>query len=406
MSIRITQNQVVSTMQSNMDTDYSNLASLEEQVSTGKSILQPSDNPTGTAAALETTSSVAQLTQYSTNIQNGLGFMGATNTALSSVNTILQSMRELAVEGSSDTVSSSERPAMNAQVQQLTTQLISLVNTQYNGNYIFNGTQTKTAPIQTKSSACSTAADYANLSMAYFNAAGQTVPATVQLKNGFDGSSIQNIVPGTFSLSVGGTTYTEGKDYTVNYAAGTITITNPALLVNASPGTAGYAAGQVALSFSYCGQGQDIYGSTVSSGGQIVRDIDNGVSSPINISADEFMNNAATGTNMLTTAITLGQDLLQNNTAGVGSVIDSIDAISQSVASAEATNGARQNLFQSAVTTNQTETTSASSTLSGLEDVDMATATTNYTNAQNIYNAALEAGADMIQESLANFLSG
>ncbi len=405
MSIRITQNEVVATMQTTMDNDYSNLATLEEQVSTGKSILQPSDNPTGTAAALETTSTVAQLTQYSTNIQNGLNYMSATDTALSSINNVLQSLRELAVEGSSDTVSSSERPAMNAQVQQLTTQLISLVNTQYNGNYIFNGTQTKTAPIQTKSSSCSTAADYANLSMADFNAAGQTVPATVQLKNGFDGSSIQNIIPGTFNLSVGGTTYTEGKDYTVNYTDGTITINNSALLVDASPGSAGYADGQVALSFSYCGQGQDIYGSTVSSGGQITRDIDNGVSSTINISADEIMNNTSTGTNMLTTAITLGQDLLQNNTAGVGSAIDSIDAISQSVASAEATNGARENLFQSAKTTNQSESTSASSTLSDLENVDIATATTNYTNAKNVYTTALEAAADMIQESLADFLS-
>jgi flagellar hook-associated protein 3 FlgL len=406
MSIRITQNQVVATMQSFMDNDYSNLAALEEQVSTGKSLSEPSDNPTAVAAALETTSSVAQMSQYSTNIQNGLGFMSATDTALGSVNTLLQSMRELAVEGSSDTVNSSQRPAMNAQAQQLTQQLISLVNTQYNGSYIFNGTQTTTAPIALKSSACSSPTDYSNLSMAYYNAAGQTVPATVQLKNGFDGSSIQNIIPGTFSLQMGGTTYTEGKDYTVNYSAGTITITNPALLVNASPGTADYACGQVGISFSYCAPGQNIYGSTVASGGQIMRDIDNGVSSPINISADEFMNNSTTGTNMLTTAITLGQDLLRNNTAGVASAIDSIDAVSQSVASAEATNGARENLFQSAVTTNQTETTSATSTLSGLEDVDMATATTNYTNAQNIYNAALEAGANIIQDSLATFLSG
>ena len=404
MTTRITQTQIVNNLQTLIDNQYSSLSTLQEQASTGKRILKPSDAPQDVGADLQARSALASISQYKANIQDGTGFMGATDTALGSVNTVLQRMRELAVEGSSDTLTSSERPFLNAEIEQLTRQLITIVDTQYKGDYIFGGTQTKVSPLDLKSSTCASAADYSKLSMAYFNAAGQTVPATVQMKNGFDGSPITNILPGTFSLAVGGTTYKENTDYTVNYSTGAITILNPALAVDTSPGTTNYASGQFAISFDYAQRGKDVYGQTVSTNGRITRQIDDGVSEPINISADQILQDPSNGSDMLATAISLGQDLLQNNITGIGNAITRIDAVAQTIHSVQDQNGARINLFQNALSRNQDENTNTTTTKSNLEDADMTKVLTDYSNAQNVFNASLKSGAMMIQESLVNFL--
>lgn len=397
--MRITENQVVSNMQNLIDNDYSQLSNLEEVASTGLQLQKPSDSPQTIGIDMQVRATQADLTQYKSNIQDGIGYTGATDTALSGMNTLLQSMRELAVEGSSDTLSSVNRSTYNAEVQQLTEQLISLVNTQYKGSYVFGGTQTETPPVTRQSSSCATATDYASRSMAYYNAAGAAVPATVQLQNGVDGSAITNIIPGTFSLSVGGTTYQENTDYTVNYTNGTITLLNPALAANVSPGTANYASGQFAISFSYVSK------ATVSNTGVVQRTIAPGTSTPINISADEVIQDPANGSDMFATAIALGQNMLQNNVTGVGAAIDQIDAVATSVQAAEAKNGARADLLQNALTGNEQLTTGATEQQTNLEDADMSTAITNYTNAQNVYQAALQSTAMITQKSLMDFLS-
>jgi flagellin-like hook-associated protein FlgL len=53
---------------------------------------------------------------------------------------------------------------------------------------------------------------------------------------------------------------------------------------------------------------------------------------------------------------------------------------------------------------NANETVYATEQKSNIEDTDMTTAITNYTNMQNVYNAALKSTATVIQQSLVNFL--
>ena len=65
--------------------------------------------------------------------------MNVSDTAMQSMETIMQRLRELAVEGSSDTLSASDRNNMQPEVDQLFRQLVSLTNTQYNGAYVFGG---------------------------------------------------------------------------------------------------------------------------------------------------------------------------------------------------------------------------------------------------------------------------
>ncbi|MBN1129519.1 MAG: flagellar hook-associated protein FlgL [Chitinispirillaceae bacterium] len=402
--MRITANQIIKNMVYVINDRFYDMSRLQEQLSTGKRLLRPSDAPVDVANDLKLKTKLAEIAQFKSNIEDGLSFMNVTDTAMMSMTELLQRMRELSIEASTDTMSGNERFYINKEVEQLLRQVVALVNTQYKADYIFNGTQTKVPPLILQSSTVATPDDYANLRMAYFNAGGLAVPATVQLFNGFDDSAIQNIIPGTFNLQVGTVTYRENTDYTIDYLNGTITIINPALAVDVSPGTANYAPDQFRISFDYLTPGKDIYGSTVSNHGHVLREIETGITMAINISGDEFMNDPTTGSNLLGTIITLGQDLLQDNRDGIAAAIERIDTVFSAVLSAQSKNGARINRFDTTLRRNEGQFTTTTELQANLEDAEMTKTITDFMNTQNVYNAALKTAANVIQQSLVNFL--
>ena len=402
--MRITIKELDRHMMNVLNNRYSDLAKLQEQMSTGKRLQRPSDDPVDVANDLKLTTQAKELQQYKTNINDGLAFMQVTDTAMQSMNTIMQRLRELALQGSSDTLSAKEREFLSKEGDQLFRQLVSLVNTQYKGDYIFSGTQTKIAPLIVNSSSASSAPDYTNLKMAYYNAAGLPVGSTVQINNGFDNSPIKNIIPGSFSLNVAGTDYVENRDYTIDYENGTITILSPALALDVTPGTANYNVNQVSINFDYLGKGKDIYGNTVSNLGTIQREIETGVSMPINITADELTSDVKTGIDMTGTMIRFGQSLLQNNQPGIETAIDEIDVVFKTVLAAQSKNGARINRFETTLDRNGNQSTQTESLQSNLEDAEMADTITKFMLTQNVYNAALNSASKIIQPSLVNFL--
>jgi flagellar hook-associated protein 3 FlgL len=402
--MRITSNQIIKNMVYVINNRFFDMSRLQEQLSTGKRLLRPSDAPVDVANDLKLKTKLAEITQFKSNIEDGLAYMSVTDTAMSSMTELLQRMRELAIEGSTDTMSGDERFYINKEVEQLFRQMVALVDTQYKSDYVFNGTETKVPPLELKSSTANAPENYTDLSMAYFNAGGMAVPATVQLFNGFDDTPISNIIPGTFNLQVGATTYLENTDYTVDYNTGAITLINPALAVDVSPGTANYAWGQFKISFDHLAPGKDIYGSTVSNGGQVHREIETGITMAINISGDEFLNDPTTGSKMLSTIISLGQDLLQNNRDGISAAIDRIDQVLKAVLSAQAKNGARSNRFDTTLQRNEGQFTNTTELQANLEDAEMTKTITDFMNTQNVYNAALKTAAGVIQQSLVNFL--
>ena len=237
--MRITMKELTRQMQSVITDRYSDMAKLQEQLSTGKRLSTASDNPVDTANDVKLRSTLAEESQYKTNIDDGLSFMNVTDTAMQSMNTLMQRLRELAVQGSSETTSASDRQAIQKESDQLFRQLVTLTNTNYKGDYIFGGTQSKIAPFPELHSAASSPADYTTLKMSYFNGTGG-VGVAAQLHNAFDNSNITDILPGSMKLSIGNTTYAEGKDFTVDYVNGTITPLNAALTIDVSDGGAFY----------------------------------------------------------------------------------------------------------------------------------------------------------------------
>jgi flagellar hook-associated protein 3 FlgL len=384
---------------------YSDLADLQTQLATGKRLRRPSDDPVDVANDLQLKTRQQVLLQHKSNIEDSISYMTITETAMDSTDTLLQRVRELAIEASSDTLNSNERQYINAEVEQLTRQLVALMNTQYKGDYIFNGQQTKLPPLTIQTSASQTVDDYTSYRMAYFNATGAAAGDTFQIFNGITGNPVANILPGTFELSVAGTSYLENTDFTIDYEAGTITILNTtALAIDATPGTPAYDINGVQMSFDSLERSRDIYGKTVSNRGVIEREIESGVSMQVNIGMDEMTFDPATGNTLFGSLVRLGQALVQDNQSTISQAIDELDSVFDTVLSAQSKNGARVNRLETTLERNENQYTQVTSLQSELEDAEMAETASQFMLTQNVYNAALQSMAKIIQPSLVNFL--
>ncbi|MGB8265495.1 MAG: hypothetical protein WCE44_04175 [Candidatus Velthaea sp.] len=129
----------------NLEAQYQSQAS---QLSTGKSFNGPGDNPTIVGQDLAVRTTLANEQQQTTNIQNATAQLTTTDSALANLTSLVQSARTLAVQGSSDTLSPQGRQALGTQVDQLLQQAVAVANTNYGGTYIFAGSaQPTTAPV-------------------------------------------------------------------------------------------------------------------------------------------------------------------------------------------------------------------------------------------------------------------
>ncbi|MDG5814503.1 flagellar hook-associated protein FlgL [Chitinispirillales bacterium ANBcel5] len=402
--MRISFQTVNRNMQSVINKRYGELARLQEQISTGRRLLRPSDDPVDVANTLKLKTRKQQIKQFRRNIEDGLGYMNVTETAMDSMNNLLQRMRELGLQASSDTIGENERKFILQEVDQLSKQMITLAVTQFKGDYIFSGTQTKIPPLTLEKSQSTTADDYENLRMSYFMADGLAPNSTVQLYEGFSGNAVENILPGSFTLSYQGAEYTEGVDYTIDYITGQITLINPDLLQDIEPGGANYQQDEFSISFEYISKGKNVHGDIVTTQGEIKREIESGITMPINITLDEVFNNNATGNEMITTILTFAQALHTNDHAQIQSSVDNISSAHETVLAARAKNGARVNRFEITLERNEHQLATTTELQSTLEDTDMAEAISRFMLTENVYNAALKSVSRVIQPSLVNFL--
>jgi flagellar hook-associated protein 3 FlgL len=123
----------------------------QEQLSSGKKILQPSDDPYGASRAVDLNGELSGLSAYSSNISDGTAWATASDTALTSIQNQVQRVRELVVEAANGTNSQSNLQSINAEITQLTASIKQSANAQYNGQYLFAGSATQTAPYTTAS---------------------------------------------------------------------------------------------------------------------------------------------------------------------------------------------------------------------------------------------------------------
>ncbi|MFZ0284594.1 MAG: flagellar hook-associated protein FlgL [Terriglobales bacterium] len=115
-----------------------NTATLE--LSSGSSINKPSDNPAGAAQITRIDDLSSQLDSYQSSLSSISGQLSTADSTLDSVVTVLQRAISLGTEGANGTLSDTDRAGVATEVTGIQSQLLSLANTSYQGQYIFAGT--------------------------------------------------------------------------------------------------------------------------------------------------------------------------------------------------------------------------------------------------------------------------
>jgi len=148
MSARITPAMVTSTTLADLNSSLGALERTTDELSSGKTILEPSDNPYGASQVIDLQSQLDGLSSYETEAQNGISWENTASSAMSSIGEVTQRVRELLVEGANGTYNESDLETMALQVEQLTESVKQDANTQYAGEYVFSGTAATTAPYE------------------------------------------------------------------------------------------------------------------------------------------------------------------------------------------------------------------------------------------------------------------
>jgi len=117
-----------------------------QEVSTGKSVSAPSDNPAASAAMVQNSIETANVDQYTKNVSSELSMVQSADSALSSVVSSLTQAVSLGTAGANGTNSTTNLQAIAQQVQGILTSVVSQANASYQGSYLFSGTATSTTP--------------------------------------------------------------------------------------------------------------------------------------------------------------------------------------------------------------------------------------------------------------------
>jgi flagellar hook-associated protein 3 FlgL len=146
MSTRITSGMTTRSVLSDLNRIAAQQDLTRRQMSSGKAITKPSDDPYGAARAMSLRTDLAGVKQHQRNVDEAQSWMSATSTTLSSITDLAQKARELTVQGATDTLSQSGRDAIADQIDQLIAGMKQEGNATYDGRYVLGGSRTNTPP--------------------------------------------------------------------------------------------------------------------------------------------------------------------------------------------------------------------------------------------------------------------
>lgn len=140
--IRISSQQIFSGGVSRLQDLNVNLNKTQEQISTGKRVNNPSDDPVAAARILKLDQEVGRIETYQRNVGLAENRLQQEESSLSSMIDIIQRVRELTVQAGNGSLSAEDRKSISAELEQRLEELAAQANTKdSSGSYIFSGFQ-------------------------------------------------------------------------------------------------------------------------------------------------------------------------------------------------------------------------------------------------------------------------
>ncbi|MDC3024389.1 flagellar hook-associated protein FlgL [Alphaproteobacteria bacterium] len=128
------------------------IQSLQNRISSGKNIVQASDDPIGAVELSGLQQVKERFNQYSRNADNAINRLTIADNALQSITNLMARAKELAIQAANDTFGAQDREALALELIEMKEEMLSTANsTDSSGAYIFGGYHTGTQPFEKNS---------------------------------------------------------------------------------------------------------------------------------------------------------------------------------------------------------------------------------------------------------------
>lgn len=353
----------------NLSTTQNDLSKSLEKLSSGLRINRAADDAAGLAISEGLRAQVNGLTVAARNAQDGISLIQTAEGSLTEVHSILQRLRDLAVQAGNDSNSTEARSAIGEEAKQLVGELDRIADsTNFNGIYLLNGSASK---LNFQIGADGDASSQIGVDLATANVKG------VVTSLAFGSTAVKSTtLTGAIDLARG-----------FEFTQGSTVVTIPA------PATAPANTTELAKTLNADKGFSQNFSAAVNSTGQLVVTSRTTSTAAITVDQDTV---AAPGTYNTVVAVTAGSTTIGfDSAAGAQAAITAIDSEITQISTARANLGAVQNRFESTINTLNVSKENLTAAESRIRDTDMAAEMVNYTRS----NILAQAGTAMLAQA-------
>lgn len=192
--MRMTNSILVNNVKRNISRNIYQLSKLDNMLATGKRINKPSDDPIGIVDSLRLSSRLQENAQFQGNVSDAHSWLESSDSALGSVNSILERVYELVVQTVNGTLEPEDRQKTMLEVRELRGELINIANTTYGDRYIFGGKDTKVKPYDPDTEAWNINLFSGQHGIVYEVGAGVTVPVNILAQEAFGAGTADDLI--------------------------------------------------------------------------------------------------------------------------------------------------------------------------------------------------------------------
>ncbi len=389
MSLVINTNISSLNAQNNLTKSKNALSQATERLSSGLQINSAADNAAGFAIASRFQTQIGGLAQASTNASDAINLAQTAGSALTQVTSNLQAIRDLAVQAANGTYQSSDRAAINTEVQQRLSEITRIANqTSFNGTNVLNG-QAGSLSFQIGANVGQTIDVNLGQGVTTSQVGKVSEVSTGSLSGDFVDASGNATTLNLSSISLtganGATVTLSGTASSAQDVADAINATGlsgVSAAVNASGGINIFSSGTLAVSGGTAGATSVAgTGSSLTSSATY-----NGVTGT-GASAATSTGSYTAGESISAGGSLQGSDVLSVDNANA--LISRVDAALTTVSNFSSTLGAIQNRFQSTISTLSSQSTNLQASQSSIQDANFAQETANLSKAQVLQQAGI-----------------
>lgn len=197
--MRIGSQSSIQQVKTNLSRPAERLGILYGQLTSGRRLARPSDDPVAAARVVQGQAALDELGSRKFVLQMGKQLIGAADSALGEIYGSLSRCKDLVLQGVAPTLQPDERRAMANEIRSLASSMVTAANTRVQGQYIFAGSQTNTMPFE--------ADEDANLPVLYHGNHQQVIYTLTQTDTapaGLTGSEIFNYPDATGTRPIDG----------------------------------------------------------------------------------------------------------------------------------------------------------------------------------------------------------